>query len=145
MAPIVVDIAVDRGLSLEVAAGVLAVQHGIGVFARGAVPVIAERWGCRSVWIAGMSLQAFPLLIILFAHDAWAFYVFAILFGVGQSCEVPPFLSPIASTMATCLRAASLGGRHRQWPRHGNGTGIRWNPVGHSKHLCGSFDHVPRV
>ena len=121
---LVVAIAVDRGLSLGVAAGVLAVQHGIGVFARGAVPVIAERWGCRSVWIAGMSLQAFPLLIILFAHDAWAFYVFAILFGVGQSCEVPTF--PIANRQYYGnVPQGSLYG----WQNIGNGLGMGMAPV----------------
>jgi MFS family permease len=121
---LVVAIAVDRGLSLGVAAGVLAVQQGVGVFARGAVPVIAERWGCKSVWIAGMSLQAFPLLIILFAHDAWAFYVFSILFGVGQSCEVPTF--PIANRQYYGnVPQGSLYG----WQNVGNGLGMGMAPV----------------
>jgi len=121
---LVVAIAVDRGLSLGVAAGVLAVQQGTGVFARGAVPVIAERWGCRSVWIAGMSLQAFPLLIILFAHDAWAFYVFSILFGVGQSCEVPTF--PIANRQY--YGDVPQGGLYG-WQNIGNGLGMGMAPV----------------
>ena len=121
---LVVAIAVDRGLSLGVAAGVLAVQHGTGVFARGAVPVIAERWGCKIVWIVGMSLQAFPLLIILFAHDAWAFYVFAILFGIGQSCEVPTF--PIANRQYYGhVPQGSLYG----WQNIGNGLGMGMAPV----------------
>ncbi len=92
---LIVAIAVDRGLSLGVAAGVLAAQQGVGVIARGLVPVAAERWGCRTVWVVGMSLQVFPLLIILFSQDVWAFYVFAFLLGIGQSCEVPTF--PIAN------------------------------------------------
>jgi len=121
---LVVAIAVDRGLSLGVAAGVLAVQQGTGVFARGAVPVIAERFGCRSVWVAGMSLQAFPLLIILFAHDAWAFYVFSVLFGVGQSCEVPTF--PIANRQYYGnVPQGTLYG----WQNIGNGLGMGMAPV----------------
>ena len=44
---LVVAIAVDRGLSLGVAAGVLAAQQGVGVIARGAVPVVAERWAAE--------------------------------------------------------------------------------------------------
>ena len=121
---LVVAIAVDRGLSLGVAAGVLAVQQGVGVFARGAVPAIAERWGCKSVWIVGMSLQAFPLLIILFAHDAWAFYVFSILFGIGQSCEVPTF--PIANRQYYGnVPQGSLYG----WQNIGNGLGMGMAPV----------------
>ena len=92
---LLVAIAVDRGLSLPVAAGVLAAQQGVGVVARGFVPVVAERLGCRTIWIVGMALQVFPLLIIFFFHDAWAFYTFAVLFGIGQACEVPTF--PIAN------------------------------------------------
>jgi len=92
---LLVAIAVERGLSLEVAVGVLAVQQGTGVFVRAAVPVIAERLGSKTVWVVGMSLQAFPMAIIFLAHDPWAFYAFAVLFGIGQSCEVPTF--PIAN------------------------------------------------
>ena len=92
---LVVAIAADRGLSLGAAAGVLAAQQSVGVIARGVVPIVAEHVGCRTVWIVGMSLQVFPLLIILFAHDAWAYYLFAVLFGIGQSTEVPTF--PIAN------------------------------------------------
>ena len=92
---LLVAIAVERGVSLELAVGVLATQQGVGVFARAAVPVIAERLGSKTVWVVGMSLQAFPMAIIFLAHDPWAFYIFAVLFGIGQSCEVPTF--PIAN------------------------------------------------
>ena len=92
---LLVAIAVDRGLSVGVAAAVLATHQGVGVVGRGAVPLVAERWGCRAVWITGMALQTFPLFLILFSHDAWAFFLFSFLFGIGQSCEVPTF--PIAN------------------------------------------------
>ena len=121
---LVVAIAVDRGLSIGVAAGVLAVQQGTGVFVRGAVPVVAERFGCRSVWIVGMSLQAFPLLIILFAHDAWAFYVFAILFGIGQSCEVPTFQIANRQYYGNVPQGSLYG-----WQNIGSGLGMGLAPV----------------
>ena len=71
-----------------------------------------------------MSLQAFPLLIILFAHDAWAFYVFSILFGIGQSCEVPTF--PIANRQYYGnVPQGSLYG----WQNIGNGLGMGMAPV----------------
>ena len=121
---LVVAIAVDRGLSLGVAAGVLAAQQGVGVIARGAVPVVAERWGCRTVWIVGMSLQVFPMLIILFSHDIWAFYLFAFFFGIGQSCEVPTF--PIANRQYYGnVPQGSLYG----WQNLGNGFGMGLAPV----------------
>ena len=121
---LLVAIAVDRGLSLGVAAGVLAAQQGAGVITRGVVPVIAERWGCRTVWIVGMSLQVFPLLIIFFAQDAWAFYLFAVLFGIGQGCEVPTF--PIANRQYYGnVPQGSLFG----WQNLGNGLGMGLAPV----------------
>ena len=121
---LVVAIAVDRGLSLGVAAGVLAAQQGVGVIARGAVPVVAERWGCRTVWIVGMSLQVFPMLIILFSQDIWAFYLFAFFFGIGQSCEVPTF--PIANRQYYGnVPQGSLYG----WQNLGNGFGMGLAPV----------------
>ena len=121
---LVVAIAVDRGLSLGAAAGVLAAQQGVGVIARGAVPVVAERWGCRTVWVVGMSLQALPLLIVLFSQDAWAFYLFAVLFGIGQSCEVPTF--PIANRQYYGnVPQGSLYG----WQNLGNGLGMAVAPV----------------
>ena len=121
---LVVAIAVDLGLSLGVAAGVLALQQGTGVFARGAVPVIAERFGCRSVWVVGMSLQAFPLLIILFAHDAWAFYAFSILFGIGQSCEVPTFQIANRQYYGNVPQGSLYG-----WQNIGGGLGMGMAPV----------------
>ena len=121
---LVVAIAVDRGLSLGVAAGVLAAQQGVGVIARGAVPVLAERWGCRTVWIVGMALQSFPLLLLFVSHDAWAFYLFAIPFGIGQSCEVPTF--PIANRQYYGnVPQGSLYG----WQNLGNGLGMGLAPV----------------
>ncbi len=121
---LLVAIAVDRGLSLGVAAGVLATQHVTGVFARGAVPVIADRVGSKSVWVVGMTLQALPLLIILFVHDAWAFYLFAFLFGIGQGSEVPTF--PIANRQYFGnVPQGSLYG----WQNIGNGLGMGLAPV----------------
>ena len=121
---LIVAIAVDRGLSLGVAAGVLAAQQGAGVVTRGVVPVIAEHWGCRNIWITGMALQAFPLLIIFFVHDAWAFYLFAVLFGIGQGCEVPTF--PIANRQYYGnVPQGSLFG----WQNLGNGLGMGLAPV----------------
>lgn len=121
---LVVAIAVDRGLSFGAAAGVLAAQQTIGVVARGAVPVVAERLGCRIVWVVGMALQVFPMFLILFFNDIWAYYVFAILFGIGQSTEVPTF--PIANRQYYGnVPQGSLYG----WQSLGSGLGMGLAPV----------------
>ena len=121
---LVVAIAVDRGLSLGAATGVLAAQQVVGVVARAAVPVVAERLGCRIVWVVGMALQVFPLLLILFFNDVWAYYLFAVLFGIGQSTEVPTF--PIANRQYYGnVPQGSLYG----WQSLGSGLGMGLAPV----------------
>ena len=121
---LVVAIAVDRGLGLAAAAGVLAAQQTVGIVARGAVPVVAEHLGCRTVWIVGMALQVFPLFLILFSNDVWAYYAFAVLFGIGQSTEVPTF--PIANRQYYGnVPQGSLYG----WQSFGSGLGMGLAPV----------------
>ena len=125
---LVVAIAVDRGLSLGAATGVLAAQQVVGVVVRAAVPVVAERLGCRIVWIVGMALQVFPLLLIIFFNDIWAYYLFGILFGIGQSTEVPTF--PIANRQYYGnVPQGSLYG----WQSLGSGLGMGLAP------LCGGL------
>ena len=121
---LIVAIAVDRGLSLEAAVGVLAAQQTVGVVVRGAVPVVAEQLGCRLVWVVGMALQVFPLLLILFFNDLWAYYLFGILFGIGQSTEVPTF--PIANRQYYGnVPQGSIYG----WQSLGSGLGMGLAPV----------------
>ena len=121
---LVVAIAVDRGLSLGAATGVLAAQQTVGVVVRAAVPVLAERLGCRIVWVVGMALQVFPLLLIIFFNDVWAYYLFAVLFGIGQSTEVPTF--PIANRQYYGnVPQGSLYG----WQSLGSGLGMGLAPV----------------
>ena len=121
---LIVAIAVDRGLSAAAAAGVLITQQLVGVVARAAVPVVAESLGCRIVWVVGMALQVFPLLLILFFNDLWAYYLFGILFGIGQSTEVPTF--PIANRQYYGnVPQGSLYG----WQSLGSGLGMGLAPV----------------
>ena len=121
---LIVAIAVDRGLSLGAATGVLAAQQVVGVVVRAAVPVVAERLGCRIVWVVGMALQVFPLLLIIFFNDIWAYYLFAVLFGIGQSTEVPTF--PIANRQYYGnVPQGSLYG----WQSLGSGLGMGLAPV----------------
>ena len=143
---LVVAIAVDRGLSLGVAAGILAAIQGVGVVTRGVVPVVAERLGCRTIWIVGMSLQAFPLLLVLFFHDAWAFYLFGRparhrpgLRGAHLPHRQPPVLRQRPPGQP--VRLAKPGQR----PGHGNGARVRRVPVGLDGDLGGAPGNVLRL
>ena len=121
---LIVAIAVDRGLSWEEGTLVLVTQQLAGVGIRTVVPFVAEKWGSRNVWILGMSLQAFPLLLIFFFSDPWAFFLFAVLFGIGQGCEVPTF--PIANRQyyGNVPQGTLFG-----WQNLGNGLGMGLAPV----------------
>ena len=143
---LVVAIAVDRGLSLGVAAGVLAVQQGVGVVARGAVPVMAERWGCKMVWIVGRALQVFPVLLVLFVHDALVFLPVRVPLRYRtelRSAHLPNRQSPVLRERPPRqpLRLAEPGQR----PGHGTGARGRRNPVGRDGHLRCAVAHVPWV
>ena len=121
---LVVAIAVDRGLSLGVAAGVLAAQQGVGVIARGVVPVVAERFGCRTVWVVGMSLPDISVVAALLCSRRLGVLPVRNPFGIGQSCEVPTF--PIANRQYYGnVPQGSLYG----WQNLGNGFGMGIAPV----------------
>ena len=143
---LVVAIAVDRGVSLGVAAGVLAAQQGVGVFARGAVPVVAERWGCRTVWVVGMSLQSFPPLIVLLFPGRLGFLPF-----LSPLWNRPELRSPhVPHRQSTVLRERPSGQSLRlaergQRPRHGSGARVRRSSVGPDGQLPGAVVHVARV
>ena len=122
---LLVAIAVDRGLSLGVAAGVLATQQVAGVFARGAVPVIADRIGSKSVWgcrhvSSSLSFAPHPLHprrlgFLSLRHPTWY---------RSRGLRFLPSLSPTGSTSEMSLKEAYTG-----WQNIGNGLGMGMAPV----------------
>lgn len=86
-----VAIAREQGLSLYQAAGVLSVMLGVSSFSRFAVPVIADRMGSKGAMALCFFLQGAPILLLFWAHDAWQFYLFAVLFGIGYGGESSAF------------------------------------------------------
>ena len=86
-----VAIAMDRGLSEGAAAGLLVTLHVVSTVTRLAVPIISDRMGSKGAMAACFFLQSAPVLILFFAQDAWAFYTFAALFGIGFGGEMSAF------------------------------------------------------
>lgn len=119
-----VAIAVDRGLSRDMAVGVFLTHTVVGTITRFLVPVIADRIGSKRVWIVCFSLQVFPLLILLVAHDAWAFHLFAVLFGIGQGGEVPTFPIINRQYYGNAPQGVIYG-----WQNIGNGLGMGLGPA----------------
>ena len=117
-------IAMAHGLAPALAAGVYAALNASSLLTRFAVPVVADRIGSKKVMACCFSMQTFPILLLFFAQDAWTFFLFAILFGVGVGGEVPIF--PVISRQYYGHAPMStLYG----WQNIGNGVGMALGPV----------------
>ena len=87
----VVSVATFRGISGIEAAGVLATIAGTSVISRFTFSVLAERLGGRTVLAISLLGQGLPVIILLFAHEAWTFYLFAVVFGLCYGGEMVGF------------------------------------------------------
>lgn len=87
----VVSMATFRGVSGIEAAGVLSTIAGISIISRFASSVLVERFGGRALLTAALIGQSTPVLILLFAHEAWVFYFFAVVFGLCYGGEMVGF------------------------------------------------------
>ena len=111
-------IAVDRGVASGIAAGTFVTLSVVSSITRFAVPVMADRVGSK--WVMGVCffLQVAPVFILFFAHDAWMFYLFAALFGIGFGGEMSAFpiinrqyygSAPIGTTYGWQMMGAGIG------------------------------------
>jgi MFS family permease len=85
------DIVRAQGLSLATGALVVSTMFGISSFTRFAVPILADRAGGRPAMALCFFLQALPIALLFWAHEAWQFYLFAVLFGIGFGGEMSAF------------------------------------------------------
>lgn len=117
-------IAMARGLGPGLAATIYAALNASSVLTRFAVPVLADRIGSKKVMVCCFSIQSFPVLLLFFAQDAWAFFLFAVLFGVGVGGEVPIF--PVINRQY--YGHAPMGTLYG-WQNIGNGVGMALGPI----------------
>jgi MFS family permease len=85
------DIVRTQGLPLATGALVVSTMFGVSSFTRFAVPILADRAGSK--WAMGLCffLQGLPILLLFWAREAWHFYLFAVLFGIGFGGEMSAF------------------------------------------------------
>ena len=115
----VVSMATFKGIPGVEAAGVLATIAGTSVISRFVFSVLAERLGGRTVLTISLLGQALPVIILLFATEAWAFYLFAVIFGLCYGGEMVGFpiinrqlfgaKAPLGSIYSFQMVGASLG------------------------------------
>ena len=87
----VVSMATFQGVSAIEAAGVLSTIAGTSIISRFAFSILTERFGGRAVLLIAMIGQSTSVLILLFASDAWVFYLFAVIFGLCYGGEMVGF------------------------------------------------------
>lgn len=87
----VVSIATFKGIPGVEAAGVLAAIAGASVISRFAFSVLADRFGGRMTLSVSLLGQSLPVIILFFAEEAWAFYAFAVIFGLCYGGEMVSF------------------------------------------------------
>ena len=83
----VIPLAVQEGLGLSAAALIITIISLVSITSRLGAPVLAEAFGPRKVMAASLVIQSLTVLILLWAHDPWVFYLFAAAFGVGFGAE----------------------------------------------------------
>jgi len=127
-----VSMAEDEGVSKGLAAGAFVTMSVTSTITRFAVPVIADRMGSKPAMAGCFFLQVAPIFLLFFAQDAWHFYLFAVLFGIGFGGEMSAFpiinrqyygSGPIGTTYWYQMMGAGvgmaagalIGGQLRDW------------------------------
>ena len=86
-----VSMATHHGIPGLQAAGVLSTIAGVSIFSRFTFSLLTERFGGRAVLSYAIFGQSLSILMLLFATEAWHFYVFAVIFGICYGGEMVGF------------------------------------------------------
>ncbi len=113
-----VAIAESEGVSQGLAAGAFVTLSVTSTITRFAVPVMADRVGSKGVMAVCFFLQTVPILLLFFSTEAWHFYLFSVLFGIGFGGEMSAFpiinrqyygSAPIGTTYGWQMMGAGIG------------------------------------
>ncbi|MDA1129050.1 MAG: MFS transporter [Chloroflexi bacterium] len=87
-----VNYATTKGVSLEAATFIISIYSFTSIASRFMVPVLADRLGAKGVMAFFYFLQGAAVLMLFWTQDAWQFYLFAAVFGIGFGGEMSAFL-----------------------------------------------------
>ena len=87
-----IPLAIEQGISLSAASFILAIISVFSIVGRFMAPILAERMGAKPVMMTALFVQGLTVLVLFWAQDAWAFYLFAGLFGLGFGGEMSAYL-----------------------------------------------------
>ncbi len=83
--------ATHHGIPGLQAAGVLSTIAGVSIVSRFTFSLLTERFGGRTILSLAIFGQSASILMLLFATEAWHFYVFAVIFGICYGGEMVGF------------------------------------------------------
>jgi MFS family permease len=88
----VVPLAVEQGLTLVSASVILSLIAVWSIGGRLLTPMVAERSGGKPIMAAALLIQGLTVPVLFWAHEAWMFYLFGSLFGIGFGGEMSAYL-----------------------------------------------------
>ena len=114
----VIPMAVNQGISLVAASGVLSIIAIASIFSRFAAPIIGDKYGSKPIIFLSFLGQGLSVLLLLNANTIFDFYLFAVLFGLpyGGEGTVVPIINkqyygrfPMGTTYGWQLFGAGIG------------------------------------
>ncbi len=115
----IIPIAVEAGVNVVSAAGILSTLMGVSVLTRFLTPVVADYLGAKRAMATMFVLQGLPVLMLFWTQELWQFYMFAVIFGIGYGGEGSAF--PIINRQ---YFGRGPMGRSFGWQQAGAGTGM---------------------
>ena len=113
-----VSYAISCGLSVTAAVSIYSVEGLSGLAGRIAFGLLGDRFGAKRTFVSGLLLQAAAVGCYYFAHEQFAFYSVAIVFGFAYAGVMPLYavlmrenfpLSIIGTVVGAGSMASSLG------------------------------------
>jgi MFS family permease len=104
-----VNYATDVGIDSLVAATFISVIGGVSLVGRLSTGVIAEKIGLYKNLVLISIFQGFSFILLLFTRSTWAFYVFAVFFGLAYGGEVTQIPLVISRLFGTRVMATLMG------------------------------------
>lgn len=114
----VAPFAISKGLSFTEAALTLSILSLVSIPSRMLTPIIAERYGTKTIMATCLMIQGLTVIILFFSTELWHFWLFAVLFGVGFGGEWTGYLvinrqyygnGPIGSVYGWQMSGAQMG------------------------------------
>ena len=114
----VIPMAVNKGLTLVQASGILSIIAVVSISSRFAAPIIGDKFGSKPIIFLSFLGQGLSVLILLGANSVSDFYLFAIIFGIpygGEGTVIPVINKqyygrfPMGTTYGWQLFGAGIG------------------------------------